>query len=108
MKVSVAEARNKLPKLTKAVEDGESVTIYRHGTPVVDIVRTTKAGPEKPRFGTLKGKVTELDSDWWKPMTDDEVEPSSMAADACGSSSTVAFIVDRQIIAQAVGETSRS
>ena len=74
MKVSVAEARNKLPKLIKAVEDGESVTIYRHGTPVVDIVRTTKAGPEKPKFGTLKGKVTELDSDWWKPMTDDEVE----------------------------------
>jgi prevent-host-death family protein len=74
MKVSVAEAKNKLPKLIKAVEDGESVAIYRHGLPVVDIVRTTKAGPEKPKFGTLKGKVTELDPDWWKPMTDDEVE----------------------------------
>jgi prevent-host-death family protein len=74
MKVSVAEAKNKLPKLIKAVEDGESVTIYRHGTPVVDIVRTTKAGPEKPKFGTLKGKVRALDPDWWKPMTDDEVE----------------------------------
>ena len=74
MKVSVAEAKNKLPKLIKAVEDGECVTIYRHGTPVVDIVRTAKAGPEKPRFGTLKGKVTALDPDWWKPMADDEVE----------------------------------
>jgi hypothetical protein len=50
------------------------VTIYRHGTPVVDIVRTTKADPEKPKFGTLKGKVTALDPDWWKPMTNDEVE----------------------------------
>ena len=40
----------------------------------MDIVRTTKAGPEKPKFGTLKSKVTELDPDWWKPMTDDEVE----------------------------------
>jgi prevent-host-death family protein len=74
MKVSVAEAKNKLPKLIKAVEDGEPVTIYRHGTPVVDIVRTTKADPEKPKFGTLKGKVSAPDRDWWKPMTDDEVE----------------------------------
>jgi prevent-host-death family protein len=74
MKVSVAEAKNKLPKLIKAVENGESVTIYRHGTPVVDIVRTTKAHPERPTFGTLKGKVTALDHDWWKPMTNDEVE----------------------------------
>jgi prevent-host-death family protein len=74
MKVSVAQAKNTLPKLIKAVEGGESVTIYRHGTPVVDIVRTTKAVSEKPRFGTLKGKVTELDPDWWKPMNSDQVD----------------------------------
>ena len=74
MKVSVAEAKNTLPKLIKAVEDGESVTIYRHGTPVVDIVRTTKADPKKPKFGTLKDKVAALDPDWWKPMTNDEVD----------------------------------
>ena len=74
MKVSVAEAKNTLPKLIKAVEDGESVTIYRHGTPVVDIVRTTKAHPEKPQFGTLRGKVTALDPDWWKPMADEDVD----------------------------------
>ena len=74
MKVSVAEAKNTLPRLIKAVEDRESVTIYRHGTPVVDIVRTTRADPQKPKFGTLTGKVTALDPDWWKPMTDDEVD----------------------------------
>lgn len=74
MKVSVADAKNTLPKLIKAVEDGESVTIYRHGTPVVDIVRTRKADFEKPTFGTLKGKVKALDPDWWKPMTDDDVD----------------------------------
>ena len=74
MKISVAEAKNKLPKLIKAVEDGESVTICRHGTPVVDIVRTTKAQAKKPKFGTLKNTVTVLDSDWWKPMTGDEVD----------------------------------
>jgi antitoxin (DNA-binding transcriptional repressor) of toxin-antitoxin stability system len=50
------------------------VTICRHGTPVVDIVRTTKTHSEKPKFGTLKGRVTILDSDWWKPMTGDEVD----------------------------------
>jgi prevent-host-death family protein len=74
MKVSVAEAKNTLPKLIKAVEDGGSVTICRHGTPVVDIVRTSKADPAKPKFGTLQGKVTALDPDWWVPMTDDEVD----------------------------------
>jgi prevent-host-death family protein len=74
MKVSVAEAKNRLPKLIKAVENGESVTVYRHGTPVVDIVRTTKAHHEKPKFGTMKHKVTEIDPDWWKPMTGDQVD----------------------------------
>jgi prevent-host-death family protein len=74
MKVSVAEAKNTLPKLIKAVEGGEPVTICRHGTPVVDIVRTTKAHPEKPKFGTLKGRVTIQDPDWWKPMTSEEVD----------------------------------
>ncbi len=74
MKFSVAEAKNKLPKLIKAVEDGESVTIYRHGTPVVDIVRTTKAGPKKPQFGTLRDRVTVPAPDWWKPMTADEID----------------------------------
>jgi prevent-host-death family protein len=74
MKVSVAEAKNKLPELIKAVEDGEPVTICRRGRPVVDIVRTTKASGEKPRFGTLMGKVIIHDPDWWKPMTDQELE----------------------------------
>lgn len=74
MKVSVAEAKNKLPQLIKAVEEGESVTIYRHRTPVVDIVRTKQTDPETPKFGTLKDKVNEVDPEWWKPMTDDEVD----------------------------------
>lgn len=74
MKVSVADAKNKLPELIKAVEDGEPVTICRRGTPVVDIVRTTTASHERPIFGTLKGKVIIHDPDWWKPMTDQEVD----------------------------------
>ncbi len=74
MKVSVAEAMNQLPRLIRAVEDGESVTICRDGTPVVDIVRTSRARTETPKFGTMKDRVRVLDPDWWKPMTDDEVD----------------------------------
>lgn len=73
MKVSVAEAKNKLPELIKAVEDGQSVTICRRGTPVADLVRTTTAGDGKRKFGTLKGKIVETDPDWWKPMTEEEL-----------------------------------
>jgi prevent-host-death family protein len=74
MQVSVADAKNKLPELIKAVEDGEPVTICRRGVPVVDIVRTKKAAKKRPRFGTLRGKIQIIDPDWWKPMTDKEVE----------------------------------
>jgi antitoxin (DNA-binding transcriptional repressor) of toxin-antitoxin stability system len=74
VKVSVADAKNKLPELIKAVEDGESITICRRGTPVVDIVRTTNTSHERPRFGTLKGRVIIHDPNWWKPMTDRELE----------------------------------
>ncbi len=74
MKVSVADAKNKLPELIKAVEDGNPVTICRRGVPVVDIVRTKKPGRKKRILGTLKGKIRILDPNWWKPMTDGEVE----------------------------------
>ena len=74
MQVSVADAKNKLPELIKAVEQGETVTICRRGVPVVDIVRTEEPSKKKPLFGTLKGQIEILDPDWWKPMTDEEVE----------------------------------
>jgi len=74
MQVSVADAKNKLPQLIKAVEDGEPVTICRRGVPVVDIVRTQKPAKKKPVFGTMRGKIKINDPDWWKPMTDQEVE----------------------------------
>jgi prevent-host-death family protein len=74
MQVSVADAKNKLPELIRAVEDGEPVTICRRGVPVVDIVRTKKPSGKKRMLGTLKGKIAVLDPNWWKPMTPDEVE----------------------------------
>ncbi|HXN96355.1 MAG TPA: type II toxin-antitoxin system prevent-host-death family antitoxin [Candidatus Acidoferrales bacterium] len=74
MKVSVADAKNKLPELIKAAEDGETVTICRRGVPAVDMVRTKKPSRKKRRLGTLKGKIQVLEPEWWKPMSDDEVE----------------------------------
>jgi prevent-host-death family protein len=74
MEVSVADAKNKLPELIKAVEGGRPVTICRRGVPVVDIVRTKKPTGRKRVLGTLKGKIKVLDRNWWKPMTTDEVE----------------------------------
>jgi prevent-host-death family protein len=74
MQVSVADAKNKLPELIKAVEDGEPVTICRRGVPVVDIVRTKEPSRKERTLGSLKGKIQILDPDWWKPMSDEEVE----------------------------------
>jgi prevent-host-death family protein len=74
MQVSVADAKNKLPELIKAAERGEAVTICRRGVPVVDIVRTKKPTRKKRTLGTLRGKIQVLDPNWWKPMTDEEVD----------------------------------
>jgi prevent-host-death family protein len=74
MKVSVADAKNKLPELIKAVENGETVTICRRGVPAVDIIRTKKPSRKKRKLGTLKGKIRIRDVDWWKPMPDDEAD----------------------------------
>jgi prevent-host-death family protein len=74
MQVSVADAKNKLPELIKAVENGEPVTICRRGVPVVDLVPTKVTSGDKPKFGTLKGRIEINDPEWWKPMSDEEVD----------------------------------
>ncbi|MFZ3332058.1 MAG: type II toxin-antitoxin system prevent-host-death family antitoxin [Candidatus Acidiferrales bacterium] len=74
MKVSVADAKNKLPELIKAAEAGETVTICRRGVPVVDMIRTKKPSRKKRRLGTLKGKIQVLEPEWWKPLSDGEAE----------------------------------
>ena len=74
MKVSVADAKNKLPELIKAVENGETVTICRRGVPAVDLVRTKAPSGKKRKLGTLRDKVEIYDPDWWKPMTEEEVD----------------------------------
>ena len=74
MKVSVADAKNKLPELIKAAEEGESVTICRRGVPVVDLVPTKAVTSEKPKFGTLAGRVIVHDPGWWQPMSEEDLK----------------------------------
>jgi prevent-host-death family protein len=74
MQISVADAKNKLPELIRAVEGGESVTICRRGVPVADLVRTKEPTRKKRKLGTLRGKIRILDPNWWKPMTDEEAD----------------------------------
>jgi hypothetical protein len=37
-------------------------------------VPTKQSTGNKPRFGTLAGQTIEIDPDWWKPMSDEEVD----------------------------------
>ena len=79
MKVSVADAKNKLPELIKAAENGEAVTICRRGVPEAFpepiFTPSTKAtSGQAPKFGTLAGRIIIHDPDWWKPMSAEEAE----------------------------------
>ena len=74
MRISITDAKHKLPELIRKVEHGESVTICRRGVPVVDLVRSKQSIRRKPVLGTLKGKIKIIDPDWWKPMTDKEID----------------------------------
>ena len=56
MDVSIADAKNRLPELIRAVEDGENVVITRHGKPVAQI---TPPPPERRRvrLGGMKDRI---------------------------------------------------
>lgn len=74
MQVSVADAKNRLPELLKAVEDGEQITICRRGVPIVDLVPAKKPTKKNIKLGTMRDRIVIHDPDWWKPMSDEEVE----------------------------------
>lgn len=71
MDVSIAEAKNRLPELIRAVEEGEKVIITRHGKPVAQIA---PAPPErrKIRLGAMRDRVKLLPG-WDDPITEDEL-----------------------------------
>ena len=74
MKVSVADAKKKLPKLIKAVENGQIVTICRRGVPAVDLVPAKAPVRKKPKLGTMRDRIKIHDPNWWKPMTEEEAD----------------------------------
>ena len=75
MRIDLGDARDKFSQLVQAVLDGEQVTIYRHGEPAVDIVRTTQKKREAPKLGTMKGRIKIIDPDWAKALeTKEELE----------------------------------
>ena len=71
MDVSVAEAKNQLTELLRAVEDGEQVIITRHGKPVAQLVPPP---PErKPiQWGAMRDKIKLLPG-WDDPITEEEL-----------------------------------
>jgi prevent-host-death family protein len=66
MDVSIAEAKNRLPELIRAVESGEEVVITRHGKPVAQIAPPP---PERRRvrLGGMKGRI-QLMPGWDAPV----------------------------------------
>jgi prevent-host-death family protein len=71
MVVSTAEAKNRLPELIRAVEEGEQVVITRHGRPVAQIAPPPRAR-RKPVLGGMKGRIRLLPG-WDDPMTEEEL-----------------------------------
>jgi len=66
MDFSIAEAKNRLPELIRAVEEGRKVIITRHGKPVAQL---TPAPVERRqvRLGEMKG-VIQLLPGWDAPI----------------------------------------
>ena len=69
--VGIADAKNMLPELIRAVEAGEQVVITRHGVPVAQL-----APPPAPRgkviLGGMRDKIKFLPG-WDDPITEEEL-----------------------------------
>lgn len=75
MNVSVTEAKNKLTQLLAAVEQGERVSIRRHGRVIAELVQPSVN--RAPKFGTLKAVLPmtpEQVDEATRPMTAEEAE----------------------------------
>jgi prevent-host-death family protein len=66
MDVSVAVAKNRLPELIRAVEEGEKVVITRHGKPVAQIAPPPPKR-RRVRLGGMKGRIQLLPG-WDAPV----------------------------------------
>jgi len=66
MDVSIAEAKNRLPQLVRAFEEGESVVITRNGKPVAQLAPPPPKR-RKVRFGSMQGRIRLLPG-WDDPV----------------------------------------
>jgi prevent-host-death family protein len=64
--VSIAEAKNRLPELIRAVEDGEQVVITRHGKPVAQLT-PPPAGRRAIQWGAMRDRIQLLPG-WDEPV----------------------------------------
>lgn len=67
MDVSIAEARNRLPELIRAVEAGEEVVITRHGKPVAQIAPAPVSRRKRIQWGAMRGRIKFLPG-WDQPI----------------------------------------
>jgi prevent-host-death family protein len=73
---NVHEAKTQFSKLLDRVLEGEEILITRNGAPVAELIPARRrpfplgAGRHDPN---INPKALESD-DWWRPMTDEEVE----------------------------------
>lgn len=72
MEITIGEASRNVSKLVEAAERGERVVITRRGKPVVKMIRVQSA--KRRPVGFLRDQVREVDPDWWRPMSDEEVD----------------------------------
>jgi prevent-host-death family protein len=72
MQVNIHEAKTQLSRLLELVEQGEVVTIARHGKPVAELVRARRAG--LPLGIASNDPLVKSGDRWWQPMTDEEAE----------------------------------
>ena len=71
MDVSVAEAKNRLPELIHAMENGEQIVITRHGKPVAQLAPPPPA--RRPiRWGAMRDRVKLLPG-WDEPISEEEL-----------------------------------
>ena len=70
MDVSIAEAKNRLPELIRAVEGGKKIVITRHGKPVAQL---SPAPPERRKvvLGGMKDRIQLLPG-WDAPIDLDD------------------------------------
>jgi len=68
MDVSIAVAKNRLPELIRAVEEGEKVVITRHGKPVAQLAPPPPERRRQVRLGGMKDRIEFLAG--WDAPTD--------------------------------------